>query len=128
MRVHVLVCFSVLTLLTQARAGFNWGDGCDGGGGNFTVILKKGELAALGVIPKGKWNVEVRLAAPSDMDIQIYDKDDVSKVRRFGVDELPHGERFAPKDSARHSSHSKGRGWYSPPYTMLFAAGFEAVD
>ena len=48
--------------------------------GSFAVNLTKaGELVTVGQIPKGKWNVRVYLSASSDVDIQIFDKDDTSK-------------------------------------------------
>ena len=61
-------------------AGFNWGVGCSGGNGTFTLNLTAaGQLATVGKIPAGKWNVRVFLSAAADVDVQIYDEDDKSK-------------------------------------------------
>lgn len=36
-------------------------------------------LKDVGAIPKGKWNVKIRLSASADVDVQIYDTEDVAK-------------------------------------------------
>ena len=61
-----------------ASADFDWGSGCAGGNGSFAVNLTRGKIKSLGLIPTGKWNVEVRLSAAADVDIQLYDQDDNS--------------------------------------------------
>jgi hypothetical protein len=66
-------------LAARASAGFNWGAGCAGGNGSFTLNLTDaGQLATVGTIPAGKWNVKVFLSAAADVDVQIYDQDDTS--------------------------------------------------
>ena len=75
--------FPLLLLLlhvTATLAGFNWGAGCGGGNGTFSVNLTtSGQLVDVGTIPAGKWNVRVYLSATSDVDVQIFDTDDISK-------------------------------------------------
>ena len=67
----------LLLLPIAARAGFNFGSGCEGGSGKFEEKLENaGQIVTLGTIPKGKWSVMVKLEADSDVDIQIYDADD----------------------------------------------------
>ena len=66
--------------ILPSHAGFNWGAGCDGGNGTFNVNLTTvGELVEIGQIPSGKWNVRIYLTASSDVDVQIYDSNDVTK-------------------------------------------------
>ena len=65
--------------MTAAFAGFNWGAGCGGGNGTFSVNLTTpGQLVDVGTIPAGKWNVRVYLSATSDVDVQIFDADETS--------------------------------------------------
>ena len=40
------------------------------------VDLNEGETTSIGILPAGKWSVKVRLAANSDVDVQIFDVDD----------------------------------------------------
>ena len=69
----------LLLLLTSAHAGFDWGAGCDGGTGTFSVNLTTaGQVVDVGFIPSGKWNVKVFLTSSSDVDIQIFDTEDIS--------------------------------------------------
>ena len=69
----------LLQHMTATFAGFNWGAGCGGGNGTFSVNLTtSGQLVDVGTIPAGKWNVRVYLSATSDVDVQIFDTDDTS--------------------------------------------------
>ncbi|KAK3248070.1 hypothetical protein CYMTET_42452 [Cymbomonas tetramitiformis] len=65
--------------VTLSQAGFDFGGGCEGGGGTFEAELAEGAKATIGTIPPGKWDVHVYLEAMSDVDIQLYDLDDTSK-------------------------------------------------
>ncbi len=85
MQPHQLFYVVLLILPALINAGFNWGAGCEGGNGTFQVNLTKvGELVKIGKIPSGKWNVRIFLTAPSDVDVQIYDTDDVAKFPTEG--------------------------------------------
>jgi hypothetical protein len=59
----------------HVRGGFDFGTGCEGGSGQLTLKLLEGETADVGVLPAGKWNIEVRLTAASDVDVQLFDLD-----------------------------------------------------
>lgn len=61
-------------------SGFDWGEGCAGGDGSFTLNLPNaGETADVGIIPKGKFSVRVALRAKNDIDIALYDIDDTAQ-------------------------------------------------
>lgn len=61
-------------MISLVRAGFDFGDGCEGGSGSFEVSLDTaGERRSVGIIPSGKWHVKVRLTANKDVDVQLYD-------------------------------------------------------
>ena len=76
----LLTILALLSLLITCLAGFNWGDGCAGGSGTFKIELtSEGQLAKVGLIPSGKWNVKIHLSATSDVDVQIFDIEDKSK-------------------------------------------------
>ena len=63
-----------------AAGGFDFGGGCGSGSGQFTLTLNvSGATADVGTIPQGKWNVRVRLTANSDVDVQLFDANNVSK-------------------------------------------------
>jgi len=57
----------VLAVLTKpTQAGFDFGAGCEGGGGSFPLNLPSaGEVSAVGPIPAGKWDVRVTLTSNS---------------------------------------------------------------
>ena len=74
-----VTCVLVATFVASTDAGFNWGAGCDGGKGNFSMNLQKSATADVGAIPPGKWNVMITLTATADADVQLYDLDDKSK-------------------------------------------------
>jgi len=53
---------------------------CVGGSGTFSVNLTTAnQQIDVGTIPAGKWNVRVNLSAITDVDVQIFDTDDISK-------------------------------------------------
>jgi hypothetical protein len=57
-------------------AGFDWGAGCASGNGCFTLDLSEVEdYKDVGVIPAGKFDVEVHLDAETDIDITLFDMD-----------------------------------------------------
>ena len=59
-----LVALLVFSYVRSAQAGFDWGSGCEGGSGKFSLALDTaGTIASVGSIPAGKWNVKVRLTA-----------------------------------------------------------------
>eukprot|EP00619_Florenciella_sp_RCC1007_P002715 CAMPEP_0205916316 /NCGR_PEP_ID=MMETSP1325-20131115/8418_1 /ASSEMBLY_ACC=CAM_ASM_000708 /TAXON_ID=236786 /ORGANISM="Florenciella sp., Strain RCC1007" /LENGTH=70 /DNA_ID=CAMNT_0053283573 /DNA_START=123 /DNA_END=331 /DNA_ORIENTATION=- len=63
-----LAAVSALSLGRPAHAGFDWGSGCEGGSGKFSLSLDTaGTIASVGSIPAGKWNVKVRLTAVKDV-------------------------------------------------------------
>lgn len=54
-RRFALATVSFLSLADRARAGFDWGAGCDGGSGKFSLnIDTAGTIASVGSIPAGK--------------------------------------------------------------------------
>eukprot|EP00946_MAST-07B_sp_MAST-7B-sp1_P005337 g5337.t1 len=76
-----LLCVAGLLLLCHPALGsFDWGDGCEGGNGTFALNLTSaGQLATVGTLPAGKWNVKVFLSASADLDVQIYDQEEKDK-------------------------------------------------
>ena len=75
-RLPILILF---IFYYHASASFNWGDGCQGGNGTFTVNLTQaGQLVNVGAIPAGKYNVKVFLSASADVDVQIFDAEDTT--------------------------------------------------
>jgi hypothetical protein len=79
--IEVLAALVVLfTFASVVECSFEWGAGCEGGNGNFSVNMSQvGGLVTIGAIPKNKWNVRIYLTATADVDVQIYDSEDVSK-------------------------------------------------
>ena len=69
---------SLALAVGRARAGFDWGAGCEGGSGSFTTTLAEGATVDVGSIPKGKWTVTARITASADVDVQLFDADDTS--------------------------------------------------
>ena len=41
--------------------------------GSFEMEIEQNEIVSVGTIPKGKRDVQVRLSAPTDIDVQLYD-------------------------------------------------------
>jgi len=69
--------FAAATMAPSVRAGFDWGDGCGGGSGEFTQNLPTaGETASIGEIAVGKWNLLIKLESTKDVDVQLFDKND----------------------------------------------------
>ena len=62
-----------------AHAGFDFGTGCAGGSGTFNVELAEGSTATLGTIPAGKRDVKIFLSSDADLDVQLYDLEDVAR-------------------------------------------------
>jgi hypothetical protein len=62
-------------LLHLVGAAFDFGAGCEGGTGQLTLELNEGETSLVGVLPAGKWNVQLRLTAAADVDVQLFDID-----------------------------------------------------
>ena len=59
--------------------GFVWGD-CEAGVGvPFKQALEEKTIALVGTIPKGKWDIEVRLNSENDIDVQLYDLDNTTR-------------------------------------------------
>lgn len=54
--------------------GFDWGESCDAGDGNFIQPIAEKAIVEVGEIPVGKANVRIDLTANNDVDIQLYDK------------------------------------------------------
>ena len=113
------VMAAVIALLLVASpavvvgAGFDWGSGCAGGSGEFTTKLtKKNEIVTIGTLPKGKWNVKVRLSATSDVDVQLYDLSDsstfsegkaiVAYCAEDGCNKGPLGNNDGSKEEAKY--------------------------
>jgi len=59
---------------TTNSGGFDWGDACDAGNGEFTQLIENKAIVEVGEIPAGKANVRINLSANNDVDIQLYDK------------------------------------------------------
>jgi hypothetical protein len=54
--------------------GFDFGEGCKAGGGNFSKVLPaQGISYDIGIIPAGKEDVYVKLSGTGDIDIQLFD-------------------------------------------------------
>jgi hypothetical protein len=60
---------------TDAEAGFDWGDWCDGGNGSFSMQTEQQAAVVVGEIPAGLSGVEIKLLSTNDVDIQLYDKE-----------------------------------------------------
>lgn len=54
--------------------GFDWGDTCDAGNGEFKQPIASKAIVEVGEIPTGKANVRIDLNAENDVDVQLYDK------------------------------------------------------
>jgi hypothetical protein len=59
---------------TTNSGGFDWGDTCDAGNGEFTQPIANNAIVEVGEIPAGKAKVRINLTANNDVDIQLYDK------------------------------------------------------
>jgi len=65
---------------TTDTGGFDWGENCEAGSGNFVLNLPTANTYAnVGVIPPGKFGVRVRLSAVEDLDITLFDTEDTSQ-------------------------------------------------
>lgn len=57
-----------------SSGGFDWGEGCATGSGDFSQTLANSQdLATVGDIPAGKFDVYVGLGSDQDLDIVLYD-------------------------------------------------------
>ena len=72
------VALALLLFATSARAGFDWGAGCEGGSGQFITSIAAGTTVDVGSIPAGKWTVVAKVTASSDVDVQLFDADDTT--------------------------------------------------
>jgi hypothetical protein len=60
---------------------FDWGNGCCGGSGTFNQDIAKDAVVTVGMIPKDKANVEIKLTCDKDVDIQLFDEDGTKVVQ-----------------------------------------------
>jgi hypothetical protein len=63
-----------LLLAKSTSQGFDWGEGCEGGEGEFEQEIEKTNLVEIGIIPADKDNVRVELTSDKDVDIQLIDQ------------------------------------------------------
>lgn len=64
----------------NGSGGFDWGEGCLAGSGAFTQNLPvQLSYADVGEIPRGKWDIQVQLRASVDLDITLFDLEDISE-------------------------------------------------
>ena len=80
MKGALLLLLSVVGFGT-ARAGFDWGSGCDAGSGEFSTDLKKRMSSLISAFFPLASGTRVRLTAASDVDVQLYDIKDKSKFK-----------------------------------------------
>ena len=66
----LLICLSASPSLAD---GFDWGDDCSNGSGNFSQYIAEQAIVKVGEIPQGKRNVAVKLRSPADVDVQLVD-------------------------------------------------------
>lgn len=71
---------SMLLELSQVSApevtdGFDWGNVCSGGFGDFVQPIAHKALVTVGDIPSGKANVRIDLTSDKDVDVQLIDKE-----------------------------------------------------
>ena len=63
---------SMINLPAQAE-GFDWGETCSSGEGEFEQYIAYYNDITVGQIPAGKANVEIMLQSPEDVDVRLID-------------------------------------------------------
>jgi len=67
----------------NTKVKYSWGEGC---GGRFTVPLEKDQKVSVGEVPAGVSNLKLEMVseAGEDLDIQLYDKNTMTKGHAEG--------------------------------------------
>lgn len=73
-------CAALVLLAPAAHAEFDWGGSCDEGDGAFQQDIPYYQTAVVGKIPVGKKDVAIYLKSPADVDIQLVDATDGTKI------------------------------------------------
>ena len=67
------------TVVEQQPPTLEWGSGCGEGSRTFEMhLLERFATKTVGIIPKGKFEVEIKLHAVDDIDISLFDLSDTS--------------------------------------------------
>lgn len=75
----VVTAASLATISAQAE-GFDWGDTCSSGDGEFAQFIEYYSDVNVGDIPIGKANVEIQLQSPEDVDVRLVDTTNGHKI------------------------------------------------
>ena len=67
------LCAAQMVTISAQAEGFEWGETCSSGNGEFEQFIEYYTDVTVGEIPAGKANVEIQLQSPEDVDVRLID-------------------------------------------------------
>ncbi len=98
--------------------GFNWGNACDPGCGDFGQPIQNKAVVTVGTIAKDKKDIRIELSSKNDVDIRLKDKETGEYIIAWTGDPSTEGQLNGPQQEC----------WTDPTQVEFCYSGYNGTD